>query len=285
MSFDLLCHPMAFAKPGRIVEPTGWIEHVPFGFAIVQCHRPRLLVELGTHSGISYSGFCQAVDSLFLPTKCYAVDTWEGDPHAGFYGEEVFQEFSEYHDQHYRKFSSLMRMTFDEAASYFCEGTIDLLHVDGCHYYESVKHDFETWLPKMSERGVVLFHDTCAMERDFGVGRFFEEVRSRYPVFEFTHSYGLGVAAVGRRILEEPLGQLFQLNDEEIQSVRLFFHSLGSRITLERGFQAVERRFQAELAEREAQIHILQDQQRAIEDSFSWRLIKALRQLGHRLVK
>ena len=167
-------------------------------------------MELGTHTGVSYAAFCQAVDCLMLPTKCYAVDTWEGDEHAGFYGEEVFQEFSRYHDQHYKSFSHLMRMKFDDALSYFSDGSIDLLHMDGCHSYESVKHDFETWLPKISERGIVLLHDTFAKERGFGVGLFLEEIRASYPVFEFTHSYGLGVVALGRKVSEEPLGELFQ---------------------------------------------------------------------------
>ena len=120
----LLHCPLAFAQPGRVVDPS-WIEHIPFAFALTQSHQPHLLVELGTRTGVSYSAFCQAVDRLFLPTKCYAVDTWEGDEHAGFYGEEVFQEFSQYHDQRYKSFSNLMRLKFDDALPYFSDGTID----------------------------------------------------------------------------------------------------------------------------------------------------------------
>jgi hypothetical protein len=275
MMLQLLHYPLAFAQPRRVTAPLTWAEHIPFGFAVIQCHQPLLLVELGTHTGVSYSAFCQAVDCLALRTKCYAVDTWEGDELAGFYGEKVFQEFSKYHDENYGSFSNLMRMKFDEAIPYFTDGSIDLLHIDGCHYYESVQHDFETWLPKMSERGVILFHDTFVKERRFGIGFLLEELQSRYPVFEFTHSYGLGVVAVGHKVKEEPLWELFQAGPKETVVIRRFFSTLGSGIKM-RGELAEQR---ALLAARQAQILEIQENQRALENSLSWRLTKPLRRL------
>jgi len=161
--------------------------------------RPGMVVELGTHTGVSYAAFCTAVARLGLPTQCVAVDTWRGDAQSGLYGEAVLQELSAWHDARHNRLSRLLRAEFDVARRLFQPGSIDLLHIDGLHDEASVRHDFETWLPAMSARGVVLFHDTEMQGEGWGVGAVWEAARRRWPGFTFRHGYGLGVLAVGDR--------------------------------------------------------------------------------------
>jgi hypothetical protein len=147
--------------------------------------KPKLFVELGVHTGMSYFAFCQSVKTNQLSTLCYAVDTWKGDEHAGTYGEEVWLDVQDYNSREYTAFSYLLRNTFNEALTYFENKTIDLLHIDGCHTYEAVKTDFENWRPKMTDNGLVIFHDTVVREREFGVYKFWAELKQQYPTFEF----------------------------------------------------------------------------------------------------
>jgi methyltransferase family protein len=186
-----------FTPPPLSGVVSAWYGHVPFAFWIVAACRPDCLVELGTHCGVSYAAFCDAVQRAGLPTRCYAVDTWKGDEHAGHYGEEVFDQFRRFHEARYAGFSTLMRTTFDDALGYIPDGGVDLLHIDGLHTYEAVKQDFEQWRPKLSPRSVVLFHDTNVRERGFGVWKLWSELRAEHPGFEFLHGHGLGMLLTG----------------------------------------------------------------------------------------
>jgi len=294
--------------PDRLTDIPSWHTHIPFAFWCVEALRPRVIVELGTHRGDSYCALCQAVDRLSLPAACHAVDTWNGDPHAGFYGEEVFAELRGYHDARYAKFSRLIRSTFDAAVAQFADGSIDLLHIDGQHTYEGVRHDFETWLPKLSPRGVVLFHDTNERERDFGVWRLWEELAARYPHFAFLHGHGLGVLVVGEAA-PEAARALAASSPEEAERIRSLFARLGaavaapaerSRLAAEISARAAdelskardefrrrEEQHRAELAARDAEVQKLrgklsstEEKLEEIQGSRAWKIARVVGSAG-----
>ncbi|MEI6135763.1 MAG: class I SAM-dependent methyltransferase, partial [Desulfomonile sp.] len=229
---DSILHESMLIQPRRLVFPNSWVGHIPFCSWLVAILKPKFIVELGTHSGNSYLAFCQAVQENNLETKCYAVDTWKGDEHTGRYGDDVFQELSKYHDHQYSAFSRLLRMTFDEGVAYFSDGSIDLLHIDGLHSYEAVKHDFENWLPKVSPQGVILFHDINVREPGFGVWRLWDELKPCLPSIEFQHSHGLGALFVGKDLPESLQFFVQQFRDADGCPIfKRFFAQLGQVVS------------------------------------------------------
>jgi hypothetical protein len=176
---------------------SGWLEHAPFAFWLIRVANPRSIVELGTERGFSYLVFCQAIRDHGVAARASAVDTWAGDEHAGFYGDEVYTTLCRVHDPSYASFSTLIRSSFSDALPLFADGSVDLLHIDGLHTFDAVRCDFESWRPKLSDRAVVLLHDTNVHASGFGVDRYWAELSERYPSFEFLHGNGLGVLVVG----------------------------------------------------------------------------------------
>jgi hypothetical protein len=232
-------HPVIFSAPRRLARVSAWREHIPLGMFLVSAARPRTVVELGTHWGNSYCAFCQAVDELQLGAQCYAVDTWAGDPHAGSYDSAVLADLRAHHDPLYARFSTLIQSTFDDARDHFADASIDLLHIDGYHTYEAARHDVDTWLPKLSERGLLLLHDVNARRRGFGVWRLWEELKSEHRHVELHHAAGLGLLAVGPDVPRE-IDELLDAGPESLDTFRAMFFHLGHRLRLQ--LQLEERR-------------------------------------------
>ncbi len=191
-----------------------WAGHKLFAYDLVVNTTPRRIVELGTHKGTSLFSFAQAAKDHKIPVEIFAIDTWRGDKQAGFYGEEVFRLVNEIKDTFYKDVNiCLLRETFDEAVEKFDDASIDILHIDGLHTYEAVRHDFETWEGKVAKDGIILFHDIKVAERDFGVYKFWNEIKDRYTTAEFAHSFGLGIL-----FRNEAMGQAFLSAFSSIQN-------------------------------------------------------------------
>lgn len=185
-----------------------WAGHRGFAYDLVRFMRPTRLVELGVHWGTSFFAFLQAVHNEKIDCECVGVDTWRGDGHTGPYGDDVYKSVTDtiakfFADQE----THLLRMTFDEALPCVEDASADLIHIDGFHTYDAVAHDYETWLPKLGDNGVMLFHDT-ADETGYGSAKFWGELSKKHPSLAFAHSWGLGVLfpkgdALYRRLLAQ----------------------------------------------------------------------------------
>ncbi len=228
-SFDPMSYPQAFMVPKWLSDMPHWHRHIPFAAALVGILDPHVYVELGAFKGDSYAAICQAVDELDLRARCYAVDTWRGDGHVGVYSDEIYLALSRFNTINFSRFSTLMRMSFDEALGHFSDGSIDLLHIDGFHTEEAVAHDFETWKDKLSDRSIVLFHDINSRLPDFGAWKVWERLSAIYPHFEFPYGHGLGVLGTGTKF-PAAIKALFEASQAQRLQIVRFYHALGERV-------------------------------------------------------
>jgi hypothetical protein len=180
----------------QYAAPSSWWEHVPIAHWLVENIKPSVIVELGTHYGVSFFSFCEAARAYSQSTFVYAVDTWEGDAQAGFYNNEVYERIKDHQETYHREHSRLIRSTFDQAAEHFPDESIDIIHIDGLHTYEAVSHDYNIWKQKLKEGGTFLFHDCNVREGDFGVWKLWQEIKNQDDMqcIEVMNGHGLGIA-------------------------------------------------------------------------------------------
>ena len=165
--------------PDLLGNLSNWCEHVSFSFWIMSVCRPRLFVELGAHHKGSYAVFFEEN----LPSNLCE--------------EEFNSERQGPKDLSYSVFSDQLKYSPKEPQTVIEDSSIDLVHIDCLLPYELVKRDFEFLIPKLSDRAVVLFHNTEASADHLGVDGLFQELSQQYPNFNFQHGKGLGVIVIG----------------------------------------------------------------------------------------
>jgi predicted O-methyltransferase YrrM len=85
---------------------------------------------------------------------------------------------------------------FTKSAVYRELQNVDLLFIDGCHLYENVKFDFEAFKDKVSEHGLIAFHDSISRSTNIrwqGPRKLLLEILSagEYQAFDFKLGAGL----------------------------------------------------------------------------------------------
>ncbi len=261
--------------PKRLTKSNGWHTHSPFAFWLMKQLEPSIFVQLGVCNGDSYSTFCQAVQTFSQSTACYGIDTWQREDPASSCDESVYAELLRYHNDHYAAFSRLILSSFDDALPHFVDGSIDLLFINGHSSYEDVKHDFESWLPRLSNRATVLFQGINSEGGKSGIWKFFLELSKQYAgrCFPLTQGNGLGVLTLGDDA-PDVLQHLGCLEGEVASSVRLTFSTFGKFVEA----QATELMLRSEieqlrLAVREA--ICAAEKSEKLKDEYTDELVKA----------
>lgn len=218
----------ALARPTHVSASSFWHGHVPFAHYVVACLRPRKIVEFGVEHGDSLFAFADALKwNAVEGGVVVGCDSWEGDRHVGRQHEWIFDRVNTI-SATYGPTIQLMRDTTVECAKNFDDGSIDILHIDASHDYESVRNDYEAMVPKLSQYGVVLFHDIVAFGEGFGVWRLWNELARQFPHLCFAHSAGLGVLAP--RDPPETLKGLFDSSVENRTAFASLFARLGRAV-------------------------------------------------------
>lgn len=232
--------PICLQTPDYMSTSESWHGHMPFGLALIDIIRPSRVVELGVYYGDSFFTWCQAIRFLLLNTSCTVtgIDTFQGDESMGEYdGDGARTIVVSRAQSFYPDFTTIIHNTFDASIDRFANESIDLLHHDGCHNYDAVKHDFESWLPKLSHKGIWIMHDTEPSHLETGqvidgASIFWRELVERFPhqTFSFPHAHGLGLL-YPHDPPSTTIEILTHMQHDQAARVQHFFALLGSRVS------------------------------------------------------
>jgi predicted O-methyltransferase YrrM len=267
--YAALIEPL-FCLPVKSPE-SGWTGHIPFLFVLMRMLRPATYVELGVASGASLIAAASAANTYQLSTMLVGIDSWEGDEHAGFYGEDIYRNLCTFFSETFPRVR-LERGFFADVLPKFATGSIDILHIDGLHTYDAVKDDFMSWFDRVSPTGVIIMHDTAVHDRGFGVFRLWNELKEHFTTIEFQQSFGLGVVILSPE--DERLKPLMALaRDREAMRA---YEALVADIA-----RVLPERMKAREGEPEKKRDgIVDERLAAVYNSTSWRITAPLRRLG-----
>jgi len=93
------------------------------------------------------------------------------------------------------------------------------------------KERFEAWIRKLSDSGVVLVHGTQSEAVNHGTPKLFEDLKLRFPSFEFVHGDGLGIVGVGAE-LPPTLAEFLAIGrkPKQMEHIGRIYGQLGKRL-------------------------------------------------------
>src|SRR5262245_61075104 len=160
----------------------GWFNHGAELLRLVERHRPRVCVELGTWLGASAIPIARAIRRWQGTLTC--IDTWAGNvKHAGERETPPWMLLSCARNLITAGVSANVRLIpspTDEAAVWWRD-PIDWLYIDADHDYESVWADLRAWIPHVKPGGLILGDD-------YG-NAMYPGVKQAWDEYEFAHGW------------------------------------------------------------------------------------------------
>lgn len=117
-------------------------------------------VEIGVDSGVTTAWLLDACPNI---SRLHAVDPWT--EYMDYHGLVSQATVDARHANAMNNIASqahrvnVMKMPSTNAAAEFAPASLDFIFIDGCHLYEVVVEDIETWYPKMKPGAIFAGHD------------------------------------------------------------------------------------------------------------------------------
>lgn len=150
---------------------------------LVEEHRPRNVLEIGTCSGGTLYCLCRLAE----PDGTIVSIDLPGGSWGGGCTEERVEEMRTLFprdDQqlHLLREDSHSPATLAKVQSILAGQQLDLLFIDGDHTYEGVKSDFEMYSPLARDGALIALHDILEHPPALGVGVdcYWDEIKARY---------------------------------------------------------------------------------------------------------
>lgn len=111
-----------------------------------------VFVEVCASLGRSALYLASRIQGYGKKIRLYVVDRWNG--------EDAFQQFiRKVHRAGTEDVIFPLKMSSEQAAELFEDGTLDFVFLDADPSYEAVRRDLETWFPKVKRHGVLGGHN------------------------------------------------------------------------------------------------------------------------------
>src|SRR5262245_44101694 len=225
--FNPLDYPISLLSP-PCIEPGANVAHIPFVMTLIDLLRPRVIVDVNATDAVFYGAFCEAVRQLQLDTRCFFVKTGASEDYAQA-NAAVLDRFKQAQYNLYREFSEMLAA--DQVEGVLQDARIDLLHIGIGPFSANVSDDFESWLPRLSDRGVLVLDETNSVELSDRL-RFWQKIKASAPHFEFAHEFGLGAAALGKEVPDR-FRDLTEAREPEASLIREFYCRQGNALALQ----------------------------------------------------